>query len=255
MALACPLLVGLVLAGPMAAQLAPPQQQSAAEQSLSDMQTPVNWLQQFVPDSRAFWDNSLHWTTNYGPAYRDTMEQPTQMLACSGQFALCFHSGADPYPCRLSADGRSANCVCTVQSSTNYVLLTSILNYSVYLATYNSCGQYGTGCAPNKAPVCKFLDGSLNPGSDVISTFDPESRSEIIKAIASGNAGTTPCTGAYAACMTAPCRNNGDGTANCKCPVFYGKFQLTGKGQACTLGDDLVPSASYSTLLDKKGGQ
>lgn len=51
--------------------------------------------------------------------------------------------------------------------------------------------------------------------------------------------------------MTAPCELNSDGsTANCKCPVFYGKFQLIGHNAQCSLGGDLVPSASYIPLLD-----
>src|SRR5215471_10225070 len=57
---------------------------------------PVNWKQQFVPDSQLFWDNSKHWTTNYGPAYRDTMITPLHMLRCSSQYALCFESGLPP---------------------------------------------------------------------------------------------------------------------------------------------------------------
>ncbi len=69
---------------------------------------------QFVPNSQSFWANSKNWTSNYGPAYRDTVESPTQLLPCSSQFALCFHSGAEPLPCTISKDGRSAQCKCTV---------------------------------------------------------------------------------------------------------------------------------------------
>jgi hypothetical protein len=50
--------------------------------------------------------------------------------------------------------------------------------------------------------------------------------------------------------MTAPCLLNSDGTANCKCPVFYGNFQLVGKNAQCSLGGGLVPSASYIPILD-----
>ena len=52
----------------------------------------------FVPNSQAFWDFSVNWTTNYGPAYRDTVETPSNFLACTGRFALCFHSGPEPLP-------------------------------------------------------------------------------------------------------------------------------------------------------------
>src|SRR5262245_21136110 len=65
----------------------------------------------FVPDSLEFWDFSKNWTTNYGPAYRDVvLDARTNFLACTSQFALCFHSGPPPLPCKLTEDGRFANC-------------------------------------------------------------------------------------------------------------------------------------------------
>lgn len=213
--------------------------------------------QQFVPGARSFWDNSKNWTTNFGPAYRDTLESPSQFLACSSQFALCFHSGPEPYPCKLSPDGRSANCTCTVETAVNYTLITSILNYPVYLATIQACGADGSGCATrDSAPVCQYLQGgALIPSANVISTFDITAHDSIVDALEnpSDTSKFTSCAkGPYAACMTAPCRLNRDGsTATCKCPVFYGKFQLTGAGAQCTLGGNLVPSASYSPLLDR----
>jgi hypothetical protein len=63
----------------------------------------------FVPNSQEFWDSSMNWTTNYGPAYRDTVEARSNFLACSGQFALCFHSGAEPL-LQDEQDGGSMNC-------------------------------------------------------------------------------------------------------------------------------------------------
>src|SRR5215831_2255697 len=68
----------------------------------------------FVPNSQAFWDFSKNWTTNYGPAYRDTDLASTNFLPCTGQYALCFESGPEPLPCKLTADGRFANCKCVV---------------------------------------------------------------------------------------------------------------------------------------------
>ncbi len=62
----------------------------------------------FVPNSQSFWDFSQNWTTNYGPAYRDTVLESTNFLECTGQFALCFHSGPEPLPCKLTKDGRFA---------------------------------------------------------------------------------------------------------------------------------------------------
>ncbi len=211
---------------------------------------------QFVPNIPSFWDNSKNWTTNFGPAYRDTVELPSQLLPCSTQFALCFHSGPPPYPCTLSLDGRSASCTCTVANDVNYTLISAILNYSVYSSTIQACGADGSGCtATGSAPVCKYLNrGALIPRANVISTFDPASQSAIIDAVTNPSDTTKykPCPkGPYAACMTAPCRlNRGGSTATCKCPVFYGKFQLTGADAQCTLGGNLVPSASYSPILD-----
>ena len=249
------LLMSLALSSFMAAQTKS-QQQPAPTGIPAYWDDPVNWLSIFVPD-REFFDNSKHWTTNYGPSYRDTVLNPSEFLACSPQFALCFHSGPDPYPCHLSPDGRSANCLCTVQTTTNYTLLTAINNYPVYLATVAKCVD-GPGCAGiDSAPVCKYLNnGALIPGADVISTFDPESKAEILKALATAGKNFLTCDkGPYAGCMTAPCRNNGDGTANCKCPVFYGPFQLTGKSAQCSLGGDLVNSASYNPELENRPKQ
>lgn len=259
LACALPVLLGSGLTSPMAAQSSPAQSLNSQHRIVSEAPSywddPLNWKQQFVPDWRPFWDNSKNWTTNYGPAYRDTIEGPSQMLGCSTQFALCFHSGADPYPCNLAPDGLSANCLCTVATQTNYTLITAILNYPVYTATVNACGSDGSGCSQvGQAPVCGYLNGgTLIPGANVLSTYDPESRGELLKAFATSNAGMTTCEKApYAACMTAPCTLSSDGsTANCKCPVFYGKFQLVGKNAQCSLGGDLVPSASYIPVLDR----
>jgi hypothetical protein len=209
---------------------------------------------QFVPNDVSFWDNSENWTTNFGPAYRDTVESASEMLPCTGQYALCFHSGAAPMPCTLSADGQSANCKCSVASDVNYTLITAILNYNVYQKTLQACGADGSNCSdPNDAPVCKDLkNGRLISGANVISTFDPSSHGEIVEALEEGVSAVTECPkGPYAACMTAPCLlNPGGNTAQCKCPVFYGKYQLIGPGAQCNLGGRLVPSSSYSPGLD-----
>jgi hypothetical protein len=50
----------------------------------------------FVPNDQKFWDNSANWTTDYGPAYRDTILAPEDMVPCNGPFALCFTSGQPP---------------------------------------------------------------------------------------------------------------------------------------------------------------
>ena len=209
----------------------------------------------FVPNSQAFWDFSANWTSNYGPAYRDTVLARSNFLACSGQFALCFHSGPEPYPCKLSKDGRSADCTCKVMNGTNYVLITAILNWDVYEQTVadDACGADGSGCPPTDssaapAPVCGFLDnGQLIPGAQVISTYDPESTQSIMDTIPPGASPLMPCNGPFAGCMTAPCKLSKDGqSAQCTCPVFYGSFQLVGPNASCNLGGGLVPSGSYN---------
>ncbi len=206
----------------------------------------------FVPNSQEFWDFSKNWTTNYGPAYRDTVEQPSNFLACTGQFALCVHSRAKPLPCKLTKDGRFADCTCTVMNSINFVLITAILNREVYDKTVKACGADGADCtAPNDAPVCKFLNnGKLIPGAELISTYDTSSTNEITDAMATEPGRVTNCDGPFAGCMTAPCTFTPNGNAKCSCPVFWGRFQLIGAGAVCDLGGDLVPSASYNPHLD-----
>ncbi|HLJ43536.1 MAG TPA: hypothetical protein VKT12_04895 [Candidatus Binataceae bacterium] len=208
----------------------------------------------FVPNSQAFWDFSKNWTTNYGPAYRDTDLAPTNFVPCIGQYALCFESGPEPLPCKLSPDGRFANCKCVVKTGLNFVLITSILNEKVYQETVAQCGSDGAGCTvdtvdTNPAPVCKAMqDGNLIPGAEVISDWSPD----VQRLLTEG--GTPPLTvcdkAPYAGCMTAPCRQTKDGYAECSCPIFWGIFQIFGEGAQCTLSDDLVNSASYDPVRD-----
>jgi hypothetical protein len=210
----------------------------------------------FVPNSQEFWDFSKHWTTNFGPAYRDTVLVPPGFLPCAGKYALCFNSGPKPLPCELTDDGRFADCKCTVQRGLNFVLITGILNYEVYQETVDVCGADGSACAGqiNMAPVCKAINqGKLIPGADVISTFNPGSKSDLVKlqTNAPGKPGLTVCPKApYAGCMTAPCKITKSGHAECSCPIFWGIFQLSQANAKCNLGDDLVWSATYDPVLD-----
>jgi hypothetical protein len=254
----CVLLMFLVLslARPTPAQTITPQGSSTSNVA-TYWDDPLNWKQQFVPDSQLFWDNSKYWTTNFGPAYRDTTEKGSQFLKCSSQFALCFESGKPPLPCTLSPDGRSADCTCLVFNNTNYVLATAILNYPVYQSTVQACFPNGTTgpntCkATNTAPVCQYLPGgALIPGADVLSTYDPLTQQTLGKALDHQALTTTCAKGPFAGCMTAPCTLDSAGTtATCKCPVFYGRFTLAGSGAQCSLGGNFVPSASYIPGLD-----
>jgi hypothetical protein len=217
-------------------------------------------LQRFFPPFCAELERVLGFskngTTNYGPAYRDTVEGVSGFLPCTGQYALCFSSGPEPLPCEVTADGRFANCKCTVQTGLSFVLMRAILNYRVYQDTVKVCGADGSACAttPNKAPVCAAINrGRLIPGADVISTFNPADASGLAELHTNGQSkpGLTICPKApYAGCMTAPCQMTKSGYPECSCPVFWGIFQLTQANAQCTLGDDLVWSSSYDPTLD-----
>jgi len=207
--------------------------------------------QHFVPNDQGFWDNSENWTTEYGPAYRDTIEALENMVPCTGDYALCFTSGPEPLPCEITKDGRFADCTCTAQRGTNFVLISGILNYQVYLDTVAVCGLDGSKCVghPNKAPVCGAIRaGKLIKGADLISTFGPDAQTAISDILTNGP-GTACPKGPYAACMTAPCKTKKGSDPVCSCPVFYGVFQLTHAGAQCDLGDGLVWSSSFSPLL------
>ena len=117
----------------------------------------------FVPNSQTFWDFSKNWSTNYGPNYRDTLEQASNFLPCTGRYALCFASGPEPLPCKLRPDGRFADCKCTVRSGRNYVLITGILNYPVSFLQNKMVCAFGTGYVvsflQNKILACAFGTG------------------------------------------------------------------------------------------------
>ena len=212
----------------------------------------------FVPNSQEFWDFSKNWTTNFGPAYRDTAVGPSGFLPCTGQYALCFHSGPKPLPCRLTDDGRFANCKCTVQTGLNFVPITGILNSDVYqryrqrvrcrwqrLHHASRQGSRLQGDRRRQADSGRGRNLHLSARaikSDLVELFTP----------APAKPKLTICPKApYAGCMTAPCKITDSGPrANVSCPIFWGIFQLTGAGARCTLGDDLVNSASYAPARD-----
>lgn len=206
----------------------------------------------FVPDSFKFWNDSKNWTTNYGPAYRDTNESASNFLPCTiRRYALCFDSGPAPLACRLEPGGRFASCKCKIETGLQFVSITAILNYEVYKETVAVCGTDGSGCSTevDKAPVCRYLrEGKLIPDADVVSAFSPQVKSVHSKLISRTRSASdvTQCPKApYAACMTAPCTIKG-GHAECSCPVFWGPFQLTQENAQCQLKGDLVWSASYA---------
>jgi len=135
----------------------------------------------------------------------------------------------------------------------NFVLITAILNYQVYLETVAVCGSDGSKCFlhPDKAPVCQAIrEGKFIGGASVISTFSPSFQSDISALLSDVEPGpVTVCPkGPYAGCMTAPCKIK-DGFAQCSCPVFWGSFQLLQSHARCDLEDDLVWSSSFSPRL------
>ena len=203
----------------------------------------------FIPNSQTYWDASKHWTTNYGPAFRDTDLAASNFLPCTGQYALCFESGPEPLPCELAPDGLSAKCKCTVHTGLNFVLITAILNDRVLRDTVAKCGADGAGCtAVDSAPVCQAIQtASLIPGADVISDWSPDVQNLLTQA----KPPLTVCPKApYAGCMTAPCKLTSATDAECNCPVFSGIFQLIQDAAPCTLDDDLIYSASYDPAGD-----
>jgi hypothetical protein len=212
----------------------------------------------FVPNSQAFWDDSKNWTTNFGPAYRDTVEEPTNFLPCTGQFALCAESGPEPLPCTLDKSGRFARCKCTVQNASNFVQVGGILNEKAYQNTIAICGVDGANCfeQPDKAPVCAAIKtpGKFIPGAQIISDFSSDEQSNLVSNMnnAPDKPALTICPkGPYAGCMTSGCNiDKKTGDAECTCPVFWGIFQLVGSNQQCDLGNKLVWSASYTPALD-----
>jgi len=190
-------------------------------------------------------------------------------------------------PCVLNADGKSANCTCQFYTADAqhpyFVDINGILNRGAYDETVQVCGADGSLCAnlkncgeglvrcPNPqpcsapgtgagclAPVCKYVQQqnpsdpkvSLIPGAEVISTFSFAMNSTY-------TLGTSPCSGVYAGCMTAPCKFTSGGVSThspgdpiqCECPTYDGTYQVGQNDQHCpihssTKGTTYVWSAS-----------
>jgi hypothetical protein len=203
----------------------------------------------FVPNSHAFWSDPTNWTTSYGPAYANILLQSSNFVPCrGGPFALCYYSGpssgSEDLSCKLTPDGKYANCQCfDIPYGVYFVDINAILNNSVYQNTILQCGADGSGCATvNSAPVCQSVNqGTLIPGAKMFSTFS-------FDCVPSNGIGQTSCASApYVGCMTAPCFEDGkSGLVRCSCPVFDGPFQIGQNDQTCSLGGDLVWSAAYA---------
>jgi hypothetical protein len=203
----------------------------------------------FVPNSYTFWSDQKNWTTAFGPAYADISLSSTNFVPCrGGPYALCYYSGPASGPqdlsCKVTPDGRYANCQCyDIPYGVYFVDINAILNHKVYQDTIAKCGSDGSLCGTiNAAPVCqKVNQGDLIPGSSIYSTFS-------FDCVPTNGIGITDCSQApYAGCMTAPCfKSDQPEMVTCSCPVFNGPYQVGQNEQACTLGDDLVWSAAYA---------
>jgi hypothetical protein len=224
-------------------------------------------------------------TTPFGPAYADIWLRQQNFLACKPPlgrpftYALCLFSGpavgtpvptngskaVNPaLPCKLSADGKSADCTCYALTTEQYppyvpyfVDINAILNLDLYLRTVGACGHEGENCSPrepirayswwNDAPVCRAANaGRVIPGTDLISVFSTVKSSGYATG-ASPNS-TSCTTGKYAGCMTAPCRHTGkkDSAGNelvqCQCPVYDGPYELSQAGVPCDANELTSPA-------------
>jgi len=204
-------------------------------------------------NSRTFVPNIFP-TTKFGPAYANIVLEPQNFLGCrGGPYALCYYSGPEPQTCKVTKDGRFANCECfEIAYGPYFVDINAIQNFDVYLKTIQVCGHDGSACWQdtngemmpiwNKAPVCEFINaGTLFPNADLVSTFSLDCAPE-------EGIGQTTCEKAlYAGCMTAPCYRNGEaGIVECLCPTFDGPYQVGEFEAQCELSSDLTWSAAYN---------
>jgi hypothetical protein len=218
-------------------------------------------------DSAPFVYNK-RWTTAYGPAYADILvtknSKTSNMMSCpmppassspDFAYALCAYSGPlaptdknhqASLPCTLSADKRSASCVCYKITGADYpgdfppgcqgnyiVDVNAILNLVTYKQTVQVCKHDGSNCTPTgsaSAPVCQAVDdGTLMPKTAVVSVFS----FAMATSYSSGKPTYTQCSaGLYAGCMTAPCTDTGQKDAaghalvTCQCPTYKGPYQI-----------------------------
>ncbi len=229
----------------------------------------------FVPNSYKFWTDPTHATThllegctgsdcecNPGdancealPAFANVLLEATNFVWCKGgPYAVCYYSGpsdgATDLSCRLTDDGKFANCKCfEIAWGAYFVDINAILNYKIYQKTIEVCGADGSACSGsanvNKAPVCEAINrNTFIPNAELISTFS-------FDCVPTNGLGQTNCSeGLYAGCMTAPCqRTSTEGIVECSCPTFEGLYQvgtaLQNPSEECTLEDSLVWSAAF----------
>lgn len=214
-------------------------------------------------------------------AAEDLLTQPSNFLKCtSGEYALCYYSGADPLPCTIDESGTHADCECQVFTATKekpmYVDIQSILDACAYQEANTQCESDGSCClnitptsiGKNPAYVCDYIaDGTFDPAADYISTFS----FEVVSAPNRGGNFGIGChdrVGQYAGCMTASCTGlrtdvEGNRYTTCSCPLWpldgtdqpyqFGRAcdadstkQIATEAGNCALGPNQVWSAAYN---------
>ncbi|APC97278.1 hypothetical protein [Francisella frigiditurris] len=211
------------------------------------------------------------WPTEHGSAWSGGgVDSQTKQLYCEeATYANCHFSGPsyptgsnsdNPIlPCKVSDDGKTADCRCKVFKGHNYVNIDGIMNLGVYYETVKVCGEDGSKCKnlstclPDdsgkcegvEAPVCKYIaaqnsqndDVSFIPGADLISTYGFGMNEAYAVA---GPKGGTQCNNIdVAGCMAQPCKYE-EGSDNkyaiCSCPITKGaSLNLHQKGASCDI--------------------
>ncbi|MEO1086230.1 MAG: hypothetical protein AAFY88_18480 [Acidobacteriota bacterium] len=183
----------------------------------------------------------------------DSITSKSDFLPCSGfSYALCYYSGPQPMECTLDEGGETAACQCYLIDQAGepahgavadaadgafYIDKTSILNRCIAEQTEAYC-KYNDCSVTNRAPVCWYalnrpdLFAPAGSDVDVISTFSTAT-------VEGASLGCTNCSGAYAGCMTAPCKTTknaaGEDIALCQCPMADGTFQVGQDNQSCEI--------------------
>lgn len=213
-------------------------------------------------------------------AAQDVLDANSNFLECtSGQYALCYYSGADPLPCKKVNDSTSI-CTCQVFTATEedpmYVDINSILDVCAYNEAIDQCGEDGSGCRNitpgskdlDEAYVCGYIEaGTFNPAAAYISTFSYQQVSvpQTGQVFPNDPLGCVEAFGQYAGCMTASCQGgdrdgNGNTYTECACPLWplkgsadyqYGRTCTDGAPSTdsgnCILADDQVWSAAWNS--------
>ena len=188
--------------------------------------------------------------TIFGAVSADVVLQSSNLLECSGKFALCYYSGPSssgpegtPLPCTLDAKMTkgsekmpTASCTCMQKTGTYYVLINGILNDTWYQNTVQMCGIDGSGCKSlakledvedcdkkedkKAVEACIAKIEEFNAGlpiAPVCGSINGDTQDGVLystfgfQEAKQSHFGSTSCpVGLYAGCMTAPCTGAND---------------------------------------------